>query len=121
MISKEQEEYYFLSRINCRGIKELVLIAPKEINTMMDMSFMAIWTVINDKLVRKFHFKDNYEAMSFVNAISWMSQSQKHHGEITIGYNDVTLRYWTHELGGITENDFMCAVKTNNIFYNNVV
>ncbi|MDD5029428.1 MAG: 4a-hydroxytetrahydrobiopterin dehydratase [Rhodoferax sp.] len=37
------------------------------------------------------------------------SLHQDHHPEITLGYQDVTVRYWTHAIGELSENDFICA------------
>ena len=31
--------------------------------------------------------------------------------EITLGYADCRVRYWTHAVGGLSENDFICAAK----------
>lgn len=49
--------------------------------------------------------------MAFVNAIAWVSHRQDHHPELLVGYKDCRVAYWTHTIGGLSENDFICAAK----------
>lgn len=58
---------------------------------------------------RRFEFKGFYKTMAFVNAVAWIAQTQGHHPDMQIGYNYAVVAYQTHEAGGITENDFICA------------
>ncbi|HVT81099.1 MAG TPA: 4a-hydroxytetrahydrobiopterin dehydratase [Phycisphaerae bacterium] len=77
------------------------------------MGQVADWRVENGELRRTFKFKDNHESIAFVNATAWISHSEDHHPDIELGYNKVTMRYSTHSVGGLTENDFICAAKVN--------
>lgn len=69
------------------------------------------WTLLDQQLGKTFSFSNHYEAMTFVNAIAWVSHRENHHPELTVGYKDVRVRYWTHAIGGLSENDFICAAK----------
>jgi 4a-hydroxytetrahydrobiopterin dehydratase len=60
-----------------------------------------------------FKFKGFAKTMGFVNAVAWIAQVEKHHPDVLFGYNYVTVKYQTHEAGGITENDIICAKKVN--------
>ena len=60
-------------------------------------------------------FKNHYQAMAFVNAVAWVSHTENHHPSITVGYKDVHIEYWTHDINGISENDFICAAKVNEL------
>lgn len=71
------------------------------------------WAVEGDELRRTFKFKNYYESLAFVNATAWVSHREDHHPDIELGYNKVTMRYSTHSVGGLTENDFICAAKIN--------
>jgi 4a-hydroxytetrahydrobiopterin dehydratase len=53
--------------------------------------------------------------MAFVNAVAWISHREDHHPEMTVGYNTCGLRYSTHSIGGISENDFICAAKVDHL------
>jgi 4a-hydroxytetrahydrobiopterin dehydratase len=69
------------------------------------------WKVEGGELRKSFKFKDYYETMAFVNATAWVSNSQNHHPDLEVGYNEVVMRYSTHSAGGLTENDFICAAR----------
>ena len=64
-------------------------------------------------LIRDCQFKGFYKAMAFANAVAWIAHEEKHHPDMTISYNRVVVHYQTHAVGGITENDFICAEKIN--------
>jgi 4a-hydroxytetrahydrobiopterin dehydratase len=51
--------------------------------------------------------------MSFVNAVAWVSNQEDHHPELTISYNKCKVEYTTHSVGGLSENDFICAAKVD--------
>jgi len=69
------------------------------------------WVLNGKRLEKTFVFRNHYEAMAFVNAIAWVSHRENHHPELTVGYKDVRVGYWTHAIGGLSENDFICAAK----------
>jgi len=69
------------------------------------------WALHGQRLEKTFVFRNHYETMAFVNAIAWVSHREDHHPELTVGYKDVRVRYWTHAIGGLSENDFICAAK----------
>lgn len=69
------------------------------------------------KLIRReFQFKNYYQAIAFVNAIAWMAHRENHHPDIEVSYNRCVVIYTTHAIGGLSDNDFICAAKVNNIF-----
>jgi len=63
------------------------------------------------KLEKIFPFKNYYETMAFVNALAWISHREDHHPDLSVGYNKCYVSYWTHAIGGLSENDFICAAK----------
>ena len=73
------------------------------------------WQRDGNKLERAFEFKDHYEAMAFVHAVAYISHAENHHPEMVVGYNSVVIRYTTHSVGGLSENDFICAAKVNRL------
>lgn len=73
------------------------------------------WALGEQRLEKSFVFRNHYEAMAFVNAIAWISHRENHHPELTVGYKDVRVRYWTHAIGGLSENDFICAAKVEKL------
>jgi 4a-hydroxytetrahydrobiopterin dehydratase len=60
---------------------------------------------------REFSFRDFYRTMSFVNALAHIANIEDHHPDLQIGYNYCRVTYTTHAIGGLSENDFVCAAK----------
>lgn len=72
---------------------------------------------LNDNLISKtFIFKNYYQVMAFVNAVAWMTHREDHHPDMTVGYNQCRVEYSTHAIGGLSENDFICAAKVDALF-----
>lgn len=69
------------------------------------------WEAQDNEIVRTYSFKNYYQTVSFVNAVTWIANSEDHHPEISFDYKTCTVRYSTHSVGGISENDFICAAK----------
>jgi 4a-hydroxytetrahydrobiopterin dehydratase len=63
------------------------------------------WNEVDKALERTFEFGDFREALAFVNRVGELAESKNHHPDIAIHYNKVTLRWWTHTAGGITDRD----------------
>jgi 4a-hydroxytetrahydrobiopterin dehydratase len=63
------------------------------------------------KLVRRFKFKDFKAAMSFVNQVAALAEAEGHHPDIYISWNRVRLELTTHAIKGLSENDFILAAK----------
>jgi 4a-hydroxytetrahydrobiopterin dehydratase len=63
------------------------------------------------QIVKSFSFKNYHETMAFVNATAWVSHREDHHPDLEVGYNKCTVCYSTHSVGGLSENDFICAAK----------
>jgi 4a-hydroxytetrahydrobiopterin dehydratase len=74
------------------------------------------WTQADRKIAKAFRFTDHYQLMAFVNAVAWISHREDHHPEITLGYADCRVSYSTHAIGGLSENDFICAAKVDLLF-----
>lgn len=64
---------------------------------------------------RLFSFKGFHQTMAFVNAVAWIAHRENHHPELEVGYNRCLVRYSTHAIGGLSENDFICAAKVDRL------
>ena len=69
------------------------------------------WRIENGELVKEFGFRNYHETMAFVNATAWISHREDHHPDLSVSYKACTVRYITHAIGGLSENDFICAAK----------
>lgn len=87
-------------------------VAPLDVAAATQMLHaLPEWALGKEWLEKIFIFRNHYEAMAFVNAVAWVSHRENHHPELTVGYKDVRVRYWTHAIDGLSENDFICAAK----------
>lgn len=79
---------------------------------------VAGWELVEDghALTRTFTFKNYYRTMSFVNALAHMANSQDHHPDLGVHYDRCVARYSTHDVGGLSENDFICAAKADLLY-----
>jgi 4a-hydroxytetrahydrobiopterin dehydratase len=62
---------------------------------------------------RLFAFKNYYHTMAFVNALAYIAHTENHHPDLEVFYNRTLVRYSTHAIGGLSENDFICAAKAD--------
>jgi len=71
------------------------------------------WTLSSDgkSINRIFKFKNYYETMAFANVVAMVAHQQDHHPDMSISYNTCDIVYSTHSIGGLSENDFICAAK----------
>ena len=75
------------------------------------------WMLNDDttEISRTFTFKNYYQTMAFVNALAWIAHREDHHPDIEVGYKRCHVRYSTHAVKGLSENDFICAAKLNDL------
>ncbi|MBV8780768.1 MAG: 4a-hydroxytetrahydrobiopterin dehydratase [Phycisphaerae bacterium] len=71
------------------------------------------WTTDGKSISKVFQFKNYYETMAFVNAIAFVAHREDHHPDLLVQYNRCTVTYSTHSVGGLSENDFICAAKVD--------
>jgi 4a-hydroxytetrahydrobiopterin dehydratase len=71
------------------------------------------WKIADDSksLRRSLKFNDFYRTMSFVNALAHVANGEDHHPDLKVGYNTCDVTFTTHSIGGLSENDFICAAK----------
>jgi 4a-hydroxytetrahydrobiopterin dehydratase len=71
------------------------------------------WIEADGALERTFELPSFPDALAFVNRVGELAEAENHHPDIAISYRKVTLRWWTHTAGGVTDRDRDLAGKTN--------
>lgn len=71
------------------------------------------WRLTEDgaAIQKTFRFEDYYRTMAFVNALAFVAHAQDHHPDLGVHYDRCVVRYSTHDVGGLSMNDFICAAK----------
>lgn len=105
-----------LHNIRCVGCEGgIPALTTEEVNKLMPQ--IQGWHVSSDHrfISRQYTFKNFYETMAFVNAIAWIANQENHHPDLEVGYNYCLVKYTTHAVNGLTQNDFICAAKVNQL------
>lgn len=74
------------------------------------------WRSDGQRIERTYTFADYWQTIAFVNAIAWVLHREDHHPELVVTYNRIVARFDTHSVGGISENDFICAAKCDALY-----
>ena len=90
--------------------------ALSESDIAANLVMLTDWKRVENEIVKTFTFKNYHETMAFVNASAWVSHREDHHPDIGLHYNRCEVHYSTHDAGGITLNDFICAAKLDELF-----
>ncbi len=69
------------------------------------------WDLFDRLIGKVYNFKNYYQTMAFVIAVALMSHREDHHPDMIVSYNKCRVEYSTHAIGGLSENDFICAAK----------
>ena len=71
------------------------------------------WELIanGEAISKTFRFDDYYRTMAFVNALAFVAHREDHHPDLGVHYNRCVVRFSTHDVGGLSVNDFICAAK----------
>ena len=77
------------------------------------MSMLAGWTAANGRLAKTYAFANFHETIGFVNALAWIANREDHHPDLAVSYDRCTVAWSTHDAGGITDNDVVCAARTD--------
>ena len=86
----------------------------KPLNPVMVEGYLAKlpgWKQVENRIEKAFAFKNYYETMAFVNAVAFIAHGEDHHPDLEVGYKACKVKYTTHAIGGLSENDFICAAK----------
>lgn len=77
------------------------------------LSALPGWELVEEgRAIRKtFRFRDYYRTLAYVNALAYVAHREDHHPDLGVHYDRVVVRFSTHDVGGLSENDFICAAK----------
>lgn len=67
-------------------------------------------------LERVFEFKTFAEAMQFATRVAEVADAQDHHPEIVVSWGRCVVRWWSHDVGGVSARDISLAEATNRLY-----
>jgi 4a-hydroxytetrahydrobiopterin dehydratase len=95
------------------GVEPLTADAARALMNSLDAS----WSLSDDgrSISREFRFPGYGRTMAFVNAVAWIATVEGHHPDLRVGYSTCVVAYTTHAIGGLSDNDFICAAKVDRL------
>jgi 4a-hydroxytetrahydrobiopterin dehydratase len=96
----------------CEGVTKP--LPPDEAGALLKQ--LPGWEMADSKIFKTYAFRDYYQTMAFVNALAWVSHREDHHPDLEVGFNKCRVEYSTHAIGGLSQNDFICAAKAETLF-----
>ena len=103
-----------LAREHCKPCS--LKTKPLTGDALKDLHFQlnGNWQIINEHhLEKEYAFENFREALAFTNRVGEVAERENHHPDIHLTYGKVGLRLWTHNINGLTENDFILAAKVD--------
>ena len=75
------------------------------------------WVLSADglEISRSFAFPAYGRTLAFTNAVAWIAITEDHHPVLTVSYGSCDVRYTTHAINGLSDNDFICAAKIDRL------
>lgn len=64
---------------------------------------------------KEFRFTDYFHTIGFVNAVASIAHREDHHPDLEVAYNRCVVRYSTHDVGGLSLNDVICAARVEDM------
>ena len=75
------------------------------------------WTLEEEAkgIRREFRFRNFAEAMRFAQQVGELAEVEEHHPDLSVGWGYCTVRFQTHTIKGLHENDFIMAAKVSRL------
>jgi 4a-hydroxytetrahydrobiopterin dehydratase len=95
----------------CAG--EAAKLGPERVRELLGQ--VKEWQAQGDKLTKTLTFKNFVAAMSFLNRVAEVAEAEGHHPDFCVHYNKVDFSLSTHDVGGLSDNDFILAAKIDTL------
>lgn len=103
-----------LTKKSCRSCEGITApLPPEQIHRLLGETHGWSANSTVTEISRTFQFKNFHETMAFVNAVAWVAHREDHHPDLEVSYRQCRVRFSTHAIGGVSENDLICAAKVN--------
>ena len=70
------------------------------------------WSLDNAAIMKEFRFKSYLAGLDFSYAMGKIAEEQDHHPDMIVRWRRVKLVFSTHSIGGLSQNDFIMAAKS---------
>lgn len=66
-------------------------------------------------LSRTIRLRNFVEALELANRIGELAEQENHHPRLVVEWGRLTVSWWTHAIGGLHQNDFVMAARTDRL------
>jgi 4a-hydroxytetrahydrobiopterin dehydratase len=78
------------------------------------------WKLTGDSVAKEFLFRSYLKGLKFAYSLGKVAEEQNHRPDILIGWRKVRVTLTTHDIKGLSENDFIMAAKAEKILRKSV-
>ena len=105
-----------LAQRHCKALKGPEHLLPSE-TVAGYLKALEGWELVENEqaICKTYRFDNYYKTMAFVNALAFIAHREDHHPDLGVHYNRCVVRFSTHDVGGLSQNDFICAAKLENL------
>jgi 4a-hydroxytetrahydrobiopterin dehydratase len=116
---KKEENMSELSEMKCTACRgDEPTLTDAEISGLRPQ--VPEWQVVQregiKRLERVFRFGNFVQALAFTNKVGEQAEEEGHHPALLTEWGKVTVTWWTHKIGGLHQNDFIMAARTDELF-----
>jgi 4a-hydroxytetrahydrobiopterin dehydratase len=90
--------------------------ALTRIDIDLQLAVMPGWSYADGAINRTYKFGNYHETIDFVNALADVVHANDHHPDLFVSYNRCTVALNTHDVKGISENDFIIAAHADALY-----
>lgn len=95
----------------CQPLKGGIAMSEAEIRA--HLALVSGWQLADGAIEKTFVFRNYHETLGFVNALGWIANTEDHHPELRVTYDRCVVRFDSHDVAGISLNDFICAARAD--------
>ncbi len=94
-----------------------VLLLQQENAETLHKQLHGDWQIVDNgkALVRRFEFKGFAKSVYLTNLCVWLADQEGHHPDMAFGWGYCQITLTTHDIGGLSENDFIWAAKLDKL------
>jgi 4a-hydroxytetrahydrobiopterin dehydratase len=78
------------------------------------------WALSGDSITKEFKFRSYLRGLKFAYSLGKIAERQNHHPDILIRWRKVRVTLTTHDINGLSENDFIMAARAEKILKESV-
>ena len=106
-----------LSLQRCKPCEGGVPPLEREVAEELMQALDSGWRFSTDGkwIERHFEFPNFDSTTGFTNAVAWIANTEDHHPDMEVSYGFCHVKYTTHAIEGLSENDFICAAKIDRL------